>query len=58
MAIADKVAEESGLSYLKDQTMPPDVDEDSLENKLHILFSAANWLIFYGKHGHGYEADF
>lgn len=58
MAIADKTATENNLLYLKEQPMPPDADEDSLESKVHILYSAANWLIFYGKNGHGYEADF
>lgn len=58
MAIADKTATENNLLYLKEQRMPPDADEDSLESKVHILYSAAKWLIFYGKNGHGYEADF
>ena len=58
MAIADKTATENNLLYLKEQRMPPDTDEDSLESKVHILYSAAKWLIFYGKNGHGYEADF
>ena len=58
MAIADKVAIENNLLYLKEQRIPPDTDEDSLENKVHILYSAAKWLIFYGKNGHGYEANF
>jgi hypothetical protein len=34
--------------------MPPDKDEDSIESQLHIVFSLAKWLIFYGKNGHGY----
>jgi hypothetical protein len=58
LSIADKVAKENGLLYLKDLRLPPDTDEDSLESKVHILYSAAKWLIFYGKNGHGYEADF
>jgi hypothetical protein len=58
MAIADKVATEHNLLYLKDQRIPPDTDEDRLESKVHILYAAAKWLIFYGKNGHGYEADF
>ena len=58
MAIADKTAAVNNLLYLKEQRMPPDADEESLESKIHILFSAAKWLIFYGKNGHGYEADF
>lgn len=59
MNIADKIAAESGLSYLKQQRNAPDVnDENALESKLHIVFSLAKWLIFYGKNGHGYEADF
>jgi len=58
MIIADKLAEQNNLQYLKLQRIPPETDEDSLESKLHIIFSLAKWLIFYGKNGHGYEADF
>jgi hypothetical protein len=58
MAIADKIAAENNLLYLKDQRLPPDIDEQSIESKIHILYSAAKWLIFYGKNGHGFEADF
>lgn len=58
MTVADKIAKERNLEYLKTQRLPPDSDEDSIESKLHIVFSLAKWLIFYGKNGHGYEADF
>lgn len=58
MKIADKLALENNLEYLKTQRIPPDSDEYSIESKLHILFSLAKWLTFYGKNGHGYEADF
>jgi hypothetical protein len=58
MQIADRIADESSLQYLKHQRMPPDTDEDSIEWRLHIVYSLAKWLIFYGKNGHGYEADF
>jgi alpha-L-fucosidase len=58
MAIADKVASENNMLYLKEQRIPPNTDEDSLESKIHILYAAAKWLIFYGKNGHGFEADF
>jgi hypothetical protein len=58
MAVADKIAREKKLEYLKSQRLPPDTEEDSIESKLHIVFSLAKWLIFYGKNGHGYEADF
>lgn len=58
MAVADKIATERNLEYLKTQRLPPDCGEDSIESKLHIVFSLAKWLIFYGKNGHGYEADF
>jgi hypothetical protein len=57
MAIADKVAKENNLEYLKTQRLPPD-EVDSIESKLHIVYSLSKWLIFYGKNGHGYEADF
>ena len=46
------------LIYLKEQIEVPDVSEDSLESKLHIVFSLVRWLTFYGKNGHGYEADY
>ena len=58
MTIADKIASENNLLFLKTQRLPPDSDEESLESKIHILYSAARWLIFYGKNGHGCEADF
>jgi hypothetical protein len=58
LAIADQIALENGLQYLKDQRIPPDLDEESTESKLHILYAAGKWLVFYGKNGHGYEADF
>jgi hypothetical protein len=55
---ADKIASENNLACLKNQRVPPEVEETSLESKLHIAFSLAKWLIFYGKNGHGYEADY
>jgi hypothetical protein len=58
MGIADKLAKEKNLEFLKSQRLPPDTDVDSIESKLHIVFSLAKWLVFYGKNGHGYEADF
>lgn len=58
MAVADKVAKGNNLEYLKTQRLPPDTEEEAIESKLHIVFSLAKWLIFYGRNGHGYEADF
>jgi hypothetical protein len=58
MSIADKIAKENNLQYLKEQREPPETDEDSIESKLHIVYSLAKWLIFYGRNRHGYEADF
>jgi len=58
MAAADRIARENNLEYLKERRLPPDTNEDSIESKLHIVYSLAKWLIFYGKNGHGYEADF
>lgn len=58
MAVADSIAKENNLQYLKDQRLPPEVEETRIESKLHIVYSLARWLIFYGKNGHGYEADF
>ncbi|MGJ8737490.1 hypothetical protein [Zobellia laminariae] len=42
----------------KDQRTAPDTDENQIESKLHIVYSAAKWLTFYRKNGHGYEAYF
>lgn len=58
MSAADKIAKDNKLQYLKEQRMPPETDENSIESKLHIVYSLARWLIFYGKNGHGYEAYF
>jgi hypothetical protein len=58
MTIATKIAKEKNLEYLCEQRIPPDLDETNIESKLHILFSLSKWLIYYGKNGHGYEADF
>ena len=58
MHIADKIAKDNDLEFLKTQRRPPDQDEDTIESQLHIVFSLAKWLIFYGKNGHGYEADY
>lgn len=51
----DKLAKEH---HLKSQRISPETDEDSIESKLHIVYSLAKWLTFYGRNGHGYEADF
>jgi hypothetical protein len=58
MEVADRLAKEHGLEYLKTQRLPPDTDEDTIESKLHIVYALSKCLIFYGKNGHGYEADF
>jgi hypothetical protein len=58
LAIADQLALANNLQYLRDQRTPPDLDKASMARKLHILYSAGKWLVFYGKNGHGYEADF
>jgi hypothetical protein len=58
MKVADKIAIEKGLQFLNDQRLPPDSDEDSIESKLHVVYSLSRWLIFYGANGHGYEADY
>ncbi|MCL8265723.1 hypothetical protein M9Y82_03470 [Leptospira weilii] len=58
MQVANLIAVEKKLQFLKDQRNPPDSDENSIELKLHIIYSLSKWLIFYGKNGHGYEADF
>ena len=51
-------AQQHGLEYLKDQYEAPEAEPESLESQLHIVYSLARWLMFYGSRGHGYEADF
>lgn len=58
MAVADKIAAERGLLHLKDEYYPPDAEEESVEKQLHVVYSLAKWLIFYGGNGHGYVADY
>lgn len=58
MRIADNTARENDLEYLKQQRHPPDYDEQNIKSKIHILYAAAKWLIFYGENGYGFEADF
>ncbi len=58
MKIADKIAREKKLLYLKDQREQPETNSEALESKLHIVFSLARWLIFYGERGHGVEVEF
>lgn len=59
MATADAIASENRMEYLKVQReFPETFDEESIESQLHIIYSLARWLIFYGQRGHGYEADF
>jgi hypothetical protein len=58
MEVADRVAAEQNLGYLKEQRIPPEWEDDDIRCQIHILFAAAKWLLFYGKNGHGYEADF
>ncbi|MCW7475588.1 hypothetical protein ND853_18745 [Leptospira levettii] len=58
MHYADNLAIKHNLEYLKSTRIPPECDEESIDAKLHIIFSLSKWLVFYGKNGHGYEADF
>ena len=58
LAAVTPIAQQHGLEYLKDQYEPPEAEPESLESQLHIVYSLARWLIFYGSRGHGYEADF
>ena len=58
MQVADSIAKKNNLQYLKEQKLAPKTDETTIESKLHIVYSLAKWLTFYGKNGHGYEADF
>ena len=54
----NSIAETNNLTHLKTQIEAPGEDFESLENKVHVLYSLSRWLIFYGQNGHGYEADF
>ncbi len=59
MSKATEKAKEHNLEHIKDLRNPPEsAKEGSIESQLHILFSLSKWLIFYGKNGHGYEADY
>ena len=58
IAAVTPTAQQHGLEYLKGQYKPPEAEPESLESQLHIVYSLARWLIFYGSRGHGYEADF
>ena len=56
--VADKIAKEHNLEYLKDQeTISDDIEEGSLESNLHITYSLARWLKLYAENGYGYHAD-
>ena len=58
IAAVTPTAQQHRLEYLKDQYEPPEAAPESLESQLHIVYSLARWLMFYGSRGHGYEADF
>jgi len=55
---ANELGKKHNLEHLKDQRQAPDADPESVESKLHVVYSLARWLIFYGENGHGYEAYF
>lgn len=58
MRVADQLAKDHNLEYLKDQRSSPNDNEDSIDYKIHVIYSLAKWLIFYGSNGYGYEADY
>jgi len=56
---ADSIAVANNMEYLKDQReVPEEFDEFGIKTQLHVVYSLARWLIYYGERGHGYEADF
>ena len=57
MKLADNYAIENRLQHLKHQRELPDTEDDSPERKVHIIFSAAKWLLWWGERGHGYQAE-
>lgn len=58
LAKANSIASAKGLLHLKEQREAPSGNPESVESKLHIVYSLSRWLIFYGKNGHGYDAYF
>jgi hypothetical protein len=57
MEVAEKLAIEHNVTYLRDQRFPPE-NWDTIEFSIHTIYAASKWLIFYGKNGHGFEADY
>lgn len=59
MAETEKLAKKHGLTHLAESFLPPtETESDPVANAVHIGYSAAKWLIFYGSNGHGFDADF
>lgn len=56
-ACAETFASKHGISGIE-TVRELEADEDSLESKAHILFSAAKWCEYWSSRGHGLEADF
>ena len=58
LSLANTYAKENNLEHLRNVRNPPDADEFSPESLVHILYSSAKWVKWWGERGHGYEAYF
>jgi hypothetical protein len=55
LAAARRFAQQHGLEALEDGREPPSEDEESPEWRVHIVFSAAAWCLWWSARGHGLE---
>lgn len=46
------------VEHVEHLRMPPDSDETSAESRVHIVFAAAKWCLFWAERGHGLEPWF
>ena len=64
MENAREYAKEHKVEHLENQVMPDEADgvhgsdDKTPASNAHIMFSAANWLLWWSTRGHGFEADF
>lgn len=57
--VTDNYAINNNCQYLKNEySIPENIKEGTPESNTHILYSAANWLLFWGNKGHGYQAHY
>lgn len=59
MEAAHSYADQHGLADLEERRLPPEpFDPQTAPTRVHILFSAAKWCLWWGRHGHGLEPYF